>query len=234
MGFGEQRRKGRLGLHLSDLPGQHQREQEGQGQTCRHPAHGSIEAKGSEQHPTEEEAHTLEGVLGSREDRHPLEQLLLPLLLILRRFRNHRLDGTLGAHLVEIFGDAADGLSGHHIDHAQQFRPTGGDGHQHQQRKNLQQRSHPEGEPKPVAGTDPTAVQVGEHPKQLIKEKQERDLEGGVAELMEVEHHQHPQGPIGEREGPVVGGDNAVLLQRGELHPSRPTTWQVRSAMRQL
>ena len=51
---------------------------------------------------------------------------------------------------------------------------------------------------------------------------------------MKVEHHQHPQGAIGEREGPVVGGDDAVLLQGGELHASSPTTWQTRSAMRQL
>ena len=83
--------------------------------------------------PPRKKTHTLQGVLGAREDRHPLEQLLLPLLLIIRCFWHHRLDGALGTHLVEIFGDATDGLSRHHVDHAQQLRPPGCDRDQHQQ-----------------------------------------------------------------------------------------------------
>ena len=234
LGFGQQRSEGRLGLHLSNLPWQHQREQEGEGESCRHPAHGRIETKGCQQHSTEKETHPLEGVLGTREDGHPLEQLLLPLLLIIRCFRHHRLDGTFGAHLVEVFGDAADGLGRHHINDAQQLGPTGCDRHQHQQRKDLQQRAHPESEAQPVTGPDPTAIKVGDHPEELVEEKQGGNLQGGVAELVEMEHHQHPQRTIGEREGPVVGGDDAVLLQGGELHASSSTTWQVRSAMREL
>ena len=112
--------------------------------------------------------------------------------------------------------------------------PAGGDGHQHQQREDLQQRSNPEGQPQAVSGPDPTAIEVRHHPEELVEEEQKGDLEGGVAELAEMEHHQHPQGTIGEREGPVIGGDDAVLLQGGELPASSSTTWQVRSAMRQL
>ena len=172
-----------------------------------------MKPKAASSTPPQEETNALESVLGSRQDRHPFEQLLLPLLLIIRSFRHHRFDGALGTHLVEIFGDATDRLSHHHVNHAEQLRPTCRDGHQHQQRKDLQQRAHPEGEPKPVAGADPTAVEVGDHPEELVKEKQKGDLEGCVAELVEMEHHQHPQGTVGEGEGPVVGGDDAVLLE---------------------
>ena len=150
--------------------------------------------------------------------------MLFAPLSIIRGLRNHGFDGALGAHLVEVLGNPTDRLSGHHVNHAQQLRPAGCHRNQHHQRKDLQQRSNPEGEPQAVARTDPTAIQVRDHPEELIKEKQEGDLEGGVAELVEMEHHQHPQRTIGERERPVVGGHNSVLLQSGELHASSPTT----------
>ena len=101
----EQGGKGRLRLHLSDLTWQHQGQQEGQGQPRCHPTHGSVETKGGEQHAAQKEADSLQRVLGSREDRNPLEQLLFAPLSIIRGLRNHGFDGALGAHLVEVLGN---------------------------------------------------------------------------------------------------------------------------------
>ena len=160
--------------------------------------------------------------------------MLLPLLLVIWGFGHHGFDGALGAHLVEVLGDATDRLGHHHVEHAEQLRPAGCHGNQHHQRQDLQQGAGPEGQPQAITRTDPAAIEVGENTKELIEEEEKSNLKRAVAELVEVEHHQHAQGAIGEGEGPVVGGNDAVLLQRRELHGSSATTWQARSAMRQL
>jgi hypothetical protein len=85
-----------------------------------------------QQQTTEEETHPLEGILGTREDRHPLKQLAFPLAVILRGFGHHGLDGALGAHLVEILRDATDRLGHHDIGHTPPFWPGISYRHQHQ------------------------------------------------------------------------------------------------------
>lgn len=61
------------------------------------------------------------------------------------------------------------------------------------------------------ARAQPTANQVGNHPKKLIEQKQCRDLQRAVAKRMEMQHHQHAQRAIGEGESPVVASDQQVL-----------------------
>lgn len=107
-----------------------------------------------------------------------------------RGVRNNCLDRALGTRLVEILGDATDGLRCHHIDDAEQPWPAGGHRHQHQQGPDLHQRARPECEAKPIASSDPTTIQIGENPEELIEEKEEDDLESGIAELVKMKHHQ--------------------------------------------
>ena len=166
-----------------------------------------------EQHAAEEKAHTFKSVLGSGEDRHPAKQLMFTLPGVVRGFGNHGLDGALGAHLVEILGNAADRLRHHDIGHAPRLWPAVRHRHQHQQGRHLQQGARPECEPQAETPAEPAAIEIGEHTKKLIEEKQQRDLKRAVAKGVEMKHHQHAQGPIGEGEDPVVAGHDDVLPQ---------------------
>ena len=223
-------------LHLADLGWQHQGAEQGHKQPRRHGGHGARKTQGRQQHATEKEAHPLEGIFGAGEDGHPLEQLVLALALVVWAVGHHRFDGAFGTHLVEVLGDATEGLGGHHVEHRGELGPAFGNRHQHQQGHDLQHQPRPEGEPQAKAGAQPAAGQVGDNAEKLVEHKQQGDLQAGVAELVEVEHHQHAQGAIGEGEGPIGGRHHHVLLQRRELarHGAWCTTWLTRSAMREL
>ena len=223
---GEKGAEAGFALHPPEIGGQHQGEQEGEHKARGHCGDSPAEAERRQQDAAEEEAHTLEGVLGTGEDRHPAEQLVVVGLLVTAASARRpialccgqrRLDGALGAHLVEVLGDAAQGLGRHHVAHRQQLRPAGGHRHQHQQGQDLQEGAGPQGEAQSEARRQPAAGEVGDDAEELVEEKQEGDLEAGVAELVEMEHHQHAQGAIGEGEGPVVGRHHPVLLQRRQL-----------------
>jgi hypothetical protein len=66
-------------------------------------------------------------------------------------------------------------------------------------------------------GADPAADQVGDDPHELVEQEQEGDRDGRVAELVEVQQHEHPQRAVGERERPVAGGDEDVVAQLHEM-----------------
>ena len=48
---------------------------------------------------------------------------------------------------------------------------------------------------------------------EFIKQKQQGDLQRAVPQLVEMQHHQHTQGTIGQGEGPIVGRHQQVLAQ---------------------
>ncbi|MCY1246813.1 hypothetical protein D9M72_600860 [compost metagenome] len=64
-------------------------------------------------------------------------------------------------------------------------------------------------------GAQPATDQVGDHAEDLVEQEQRGDLQRAVAEAVEVQHHQHAQGAVGEGEGPVVAGDQQVLADFG-------------------
>ena len=92
-------------------------------------------------------------------------------------------------------------------------------GHQqHGQGNDLQRQADMHGAVEAHMGTEPAAHQVGDHPENLVEQEQQRDLQGRVAQPVEMQHHQHAQGPIRQGEGPVVAGDHQVLADlRGEV-----------------
>ena len=172
-----------------------------QRQDTRHGQQGTFEADRCQQGPAQKEADTLECVLRAGEDRHPLVELaLLPI-------RNQKLDGAFGAHLVQVFGNPRQRLSPHHPRDGQ----PGARHRQHQQRRDLKAQPDVHGPVKTQPGAEVAPHQVGNHAKQFVEQKQGRDLKGAVAQRVEVQHHQHAQGAVGEGEGPVIARDQQVL-----------------------
>ena len=90
------------------------------------------------------------------------------------------------------------------------------------ERDHLQRQAEHEREPQARARGQPAADQVGDDAEELVEQKQERELDRRVAELVEMQQHQHAQRAVGERERPVGGGDDGVVADAD--HAQRVTT----------
>ena len=62
-------------------------------------------------------------------------------------------------------------------------------------------------------GGDPASDTVGDDPEHLVEEEQEGDGQGAVPQVVEVQHHQHVDGAVGEREAPIGPRHNQVSAQ---------------------
>jgi len=160
--------------------------------------HGALEADHREQETAEEETDAFEGVLRSGQYCHPLEQ---------RGFRvlwHDQLDRALGTHLGQVLGDPGERLGGHDVGNDQ---PAFRGEPEHAEREDLDRESGEEGGLEAELGGDPAADEVGDDAEDLVEEEEGGNFEGAIAELVEVEQHQHPAGAVGQRVGPVGAGD---------------------------
>jgi hypothetical protein len=66
---------------------------------------------------------------------------------------------------------------------------------------------------KPEPRREPAADEVRHDAEELVEEEQRRDLERAVAALVEVEEHEHPDRPVGDRVRPVGARDDAVVAK---------------------
>ena len=79
----------------------------------------------------------------------------------------------------------------------------------------------------------PAADQVGDDARRLVEQEQEGQREGRIAELEEVQQHQHAQRAVGQGEAPVGGRDDGVVAGAGRHQMPASRMWQARSTMRQ-
>ncbi|MNP25489.1 hypothetical protein D3C76_1182990 [compost metagenome] len=81
--------------------------------------------------------------------------------------RHQELDRTLGAHLVEILGDARQRLCSHHPGDGQPSRRNS----QHQQGDDLQAEADVHGAVQPQASAQVTTHQVGNDAEDFVEQK---------------------------------------------------------------
>ena len=169
--------------------------------------HRRLKAGHREQQPAEEETDPLERVLGSGQDRDPAVERRLRAL---RPGRHDQLDGALGAHLGQVLGDPRERLCRHHERHHQPGRRRQAE---HRQGDDLHPEAHEQGRLQPEPRGQPAADEVRDDPEGLVEQEQGRDLEGRVAEVVEVEEDEDPAGAVGQRVGPVRAGDEHVVAE---------------------
>ena len=100
-----------------------------------------------------------------------------------------------GAHLGEILRHPRERLRTHHVGHRHPLDPARlvqGEDHQ---RDDLQAQPGEQGLVETAASPDPTTEQVGHDPHELIEQEQEGERHRRVAEVVEVQEHQHPKVP---------------------------------------
>src|ERR1700716_2508284 len=68
-----------------------------------------------------------------------------------------------------------------------------------------------EREPQTSARGQPAADKIRDDAKELVQEKQKRELDRRVAELIEVQEHQHAQRAVGQRERPVRRSNSGIV-----------------------
>ena len=123
---------------------------------------GALKPEQRQQEAAEEEADALEGVLRAGEDRDPAVERRLVAL------GYDELDSAFGAHLVEILGDARQGLGDHHVwDHQQRGRGEA----EHAERRDLDRQPHEEGDLQAQAGREPAADQIRDDPGDLVEDE---------------------------------------------------------------
>ena len=149
-----------------------------------------------QQGAADEEANALHGVLRAGEPGDPAEQLPSALL-------RRRLDRGFRGGLGQVLGDTGDALRGHHPgDRA--VAPQAGSSADSISRPPIcsasPMREHARNA---EARRQPAAAEIGEDARRLVEQEQERQRERRVAELVEMQQHQHPKGAVGEGEAPV-------------------------------
>lgn len=97
--------------------------------------------------------------------------------------RYQELDGTLGAHLVQVLGDTGQRLGSHHPRHRQPGRRN----REHQQGQHLHAQADVHGAIEPQTGAEVAAHQVGDHAENFVEQEQRGDLQRRVAQRMEVQ-----------------------------------------------
>ena len=188
-----------------------------------HRPQGAVVVDPRQQGRAEEEADALQRVLRAGEDGHHPEQ---------RAVAGHGLHGALGAHLGEVLGHARQRLHGHHERHRQPPLPRRAFEGERGQRHDLQPQAGHERAVQAAPGTDPAAEQVREDAHELVGEEQEGDGHRRVAELVEVQQHQHAQRAVGEGEHPVARRHQDVVAELHDAGSSEAATLAASSAMR--
>lgn len=99
---------------------------------------------------------------------------------------------------------------------------------QRKKSQNLYSKASIERRGQAEAGGDPAGGEVGDHAGDLVKDEEIRQLDGGKAERVEMQQHQHPQRAVGEHECPVgrCDGDigrEALGTFAGLAHSEAPT-----------
>ncbi len=79
----------------------------------------------------------------------------------------------------------------------------------------------------------PAAAQIGDDAGEFVEQEQESEREGRVAELEEMQQHQHAQRAVDQGEAPVGRRDDQVMSRRRCHHASASITMLARSTMRQ-
>lgn len=161
----------RLGLGLAQVFFQEdQTSDPDQGQHRRHGQYRLAETEQRKQCSPEEETHAFERVFRACQDGHPfVEGALLAV-------RYQELDGALGAHLVQVLGNAGQRLGGHHP----RYRQRGCWYREHQQGNDLHAKADIHGAVESQAGAEVTAHQVGDHAEHFVEQEQRRDLKRRV------------------------------------------------------
>ncbi len=67
----------------------------------------------------------------------------------------------------------------------------------------------------PEAGADVAAEEIGDDAEDFVEDEQRSHRKRGVAEVVEVEQHQHAGGAVGNGIGPVGRGNQDVVAQTG-------------------
>ena len=159
-----------------------------------------------QQQPADEEAGTLQGILRSGQHGDPLEQTGVVSL------RHEHLDRALRAHLREVLRDARERLAAHHVGDGRPPRSSSAIQEREQpKRDDLKHQPKNEREPHARSRREPPADEVRDDAEELVEQEQERELDGRVAELVEMQQDEHPERAVGERERPVRGGDDRVV-----------------------
>ena len=63
----------------------------------------------------------------------------------------------------------------------------------------------------------PAAAEIGDDAGELVEQEQEGERERRVAELEEMQQHQHAQRAVDQGEAPVGGGDDQVVACAGAI-----------------
>ena len=92
---------------------------------------------------------------------------------------------------------------------------------QHQQREDLQGQPAVQRDLHAGSRGDPSAEEIRDDPKELVEQKQERDGNTVVAELVEMQDDQHPQRAVGDREAPVGSRHQRVAANAVHERSSR-------------
>ena len=125
--------------------------------------------------------------------------------------RHQHLDGALRAHLGQVFRDARERLAAHHVGDGHRHAPVAIQEREQAERHDLEHEPDDQREPQPGSRRDPAADKVRDDAEELVEQEQERELDGRVSELIEMQQDEHPERAVGERERPIRGGDDRVV-----------------------
>ena len=165
-----------------------------------------LEVEHRQQQAAEEKADALEGILRPGKDRHPAVERRRGI------FGDDQLDRALRTHLRHVLGDAAQGLRDHDPGDDQPALRCEGE---HRQRRELRAEADEERGLEAEAGADVAAEEIGDDAKDFVEDEQRSHRERRVAEVVEVEQHQHAGGAVGNGIGPVGRGNQNVVAQAG-------------------
>ena len=76
---------------------------------------------------------------------------------------------------------------------------------------------------KPERDGDPSAEEIRDDPEELVEQKQKRNRNAALAELIKMQHDEHPQRAVGDREAPIGSRHQALAANavHGEGDPLR-------------
>ena len=131
----------------------------------------------------EEKAGTFERVLGASKKCGPLEERAFGVC------GDENFYGALGAHLGEFFRDAGECLREHHVSDGGPLGPGGIEQGQKAEGENLESESDDQCETQAEVRSEPAAEEVGDDAEEFVQEKKERERDGAVAEVEEMQQH---------------------------------------------
>ena len=81
-------------------------------------------------------------------------------------------------------------------------------------------------------GGDPAPQAVGDDAEHLVEEKEKGDLQGAETLIVEVQDHQHVDGPVRQGKAPIGAGNDQIGAQGGIHGYSIRASLRVISIMR--